>query len=400
MVDIRAADVKRRVLTDAFVKSLPAAPKGRRYTVTDTLITSMRVKVSDTGVKSFVLWRRLDPRASGASALVLGRVGVLTLAQAREKARLWLSLIAIGKDPRAEERVARLNEFGQAMQMYLTARVRGKQRKAKDVEREICAELLPRFANRPLAAITRGDIVRMINEIAERGAPFQARNAFGHVRTFYNWAVENELVAMSPCSAIRLARLLGPKPTRTRVLTHPELRSLWAATEVLGYPAGPFIRMLALTGQRRGEVAGARWREFDLANRLWTIPEERFKSGCVHVVPLSDQMLALIASLPRWAGGDCLFSNTGGRSPIGSFERIKLALDAAMGGPQTFCLHDIRRTTRSELSALRIQDHVAEMVIGHARKGLQRTYDMHRYESEKSEALAAWGDRLDRLTRD
>jgi integrase len=57
-------------------------------------------------------------------------------------------------------------------------------------------------------------------------------------------------------------------------------------------------------------------------------------------------------------------------------------------------IHDLRRTLRTHLAALRIPDHVAEMVIGHGRKGLQRVYDQHRYISEMREALALWAGRL------
>ena len=73
------------------------------------------------------------------------------------------------------------------------------------------------------------------------------------------------------------------------------------------YPYGPMYQMLLLTGQRRGEVAGARWSEFDLAAKTWTVPPERFKSNSVHVVPLTDDVLALLATLPRWPNCDALF---------------------------------------------------------------------------------------------
>jgi integrase len=57
-------------------------------------------------------------------------------------------------------------------------------------------------------------------------------------------------------------------------------------------------------------------------------------------------------------------------------------------------IHDLRRTLRTHLSALRIPDHIAEMVIGHGRQGLQRVYDQHRYLDEMREALTLWSARL------
>src|SRR5215831_6046629 len=87
-----------RQLTETFVRALKPAPQGQRYAVSDALVPGLRVRVTDTGRKTFILWRRTDPRAKSASALALGTVGVLTLADARAKARSWLAQIAEGND--------------------------------------------------------------------------------------------------------------------------------------------------------------------------------------------------------------------------------------------------------------------------------------------------------------
>jgi integrase len=384
--------MQKRVLNDGYIRALKPAAPGTRYAVSDILVPGLRVRVTDRGYKSFILWRRLARGSNSASALALGQFGQLTLAAAREKARAWLTALAAGQDPRHAERVEREATFAVAMENYLRTHVTG-QRKALVVAREMRRELLPRFGNRPLTAITRRDAIRLIDEIKAR-APHQARNVFGHLRAFLAWCVEKDLLETSPCDHVRPARLIGPKLPRQRVLNDDELRQLWAATDQLGYPFGSMVRMLMLTGQRKNEVAGARWREFDLANRLWTIPPERFKSDATHIVPLSDAVMALLASLPRFDDGDFLFSVSAGRSPINSFSKAKEKLDVAMGDVASFVIHDLRRTVRTRLSALGIQDHVAELVIGHARKGLARVYDQHRYLDEMRAALAAWAQRL------
>jgi integrase len=158
-----------------------------------------------------------------------------------------------------------------------------------------------------------------------------------------------------------------------------------------------------LTGQRKSEVSGARWTEFNLAARVWTVPPERFKSNATHVVPLTNEVTGLLQSLPRY--GDFLFPSARGvTAPIRNFAKPKERLDALMledlraADPkaklQPFVIHDLRRTVRTRLSALRIPDVVAEMVIGHGRKGLQRIYDQHTFADEMREALTAWNERL------
>jgi integrase len=161
--------------------------------------------------------------------------------------------------------------------------------------------------------------------------------------------------------------------------------------------------MLLLTGQRRAEVARASWSEFNFDAELWTVPPERFKSDSTHLVPLTADVLGLLCALPRFKSGDYLFT-VGRGTPANNFSKIKHALDRLMieelrkTDPNAklppFVLHDLRRTMRTRLSSLRVPDTVAEMVIGHGRKGLQRVYDQHKFIDEMREALEAWNARV------
>jgi integrase len=150
-----------------------------------------------------------------------------------------------------------------------------------------------------------------------------------------------------------------------------------------------------LTGVRLNELLGARWREFDREAKTWTIPAERFKSNSQHIVPLSDDALQVLATLPQFTSGDFLFTTEFGRKPIssggvgGAKYRLDRHMRDALGELVPFVSHDLRRTVRTRLSAL-VPEHVAELVIGHARKGIARVYDAHKYHDEKREALAKW----------
>jgi integrase len=131
------------------------------------------------------------------------------------------------------------------------------------------------------------------------------------------------------------------------------------------------------------------WPEIDLEKRLWVIPPSRMKSGKAHIVPLSSAALEILETLPRW-DGPFVFSSLGGCRPISGFGFIKKKLDALMPGIERWALHNIRRSVRTGLSALRIPDMISELVIGHAQKGLHRVYDQQSYFWEKRDALAAW----------
>ena len=117
------------------------------------------------------------------------------------------------------------------------------------------------------------------------------------------------------------------------------------------------------------------------------------------MVPLSEQAVAVLKSLPHFTKGDHLFSTTFGEKSVGGFGRAKPRLDTLMAEKSAstippWVIHDMRRTVRTRLASLRVPDMVAEMVIGHGRKGIQRVYDQHSYEDEMREALELWAARL------
>lgn len=135
------------------------------------------------------------------------------------------------------------------------------------------------------------------------------------------------------------------------------------------------------------------------------MPAERYKAERTLVVPLSPLARRLIDGLPHHACGDYVFSTTSGRRSISGYSKMKRRLDAALTArceaksrePFDFDLHDLRRTVRTNLSALRIAPHVAEAVLGHVVTGVQKHYDKWTYLNEKREALEAWGRKLQSL---
>jgi integrase len=185
------------------------------------------------------------------------------------------------------------------------------------------------------------------------------------------------------------------------VFSDREIALIWRATEAGVYPADPFVRLLLTLGVRRGELAGARWREFDLrkpGGETWKLPGERTKGGDPRAIPLSVMAVQMIRDLPRFAAGDFLFSASHGRRPFSAFSRLKTQLDdkiTKLGGPvEQFGLHDLRRTMRTALSALSIPPLVAELMIGHKQQGIAAVYDLHRYEAEQREGFERWCARL------
>jgi integrase len=417
--------------------------KGPR-TIYDAVQTGLGLKVTPAGKRIWIIQTRF-PGHHVQTRRTLGTYPALGLAAAREKAAQWYSLARSGTDPTVHEEQAEAaarrakaltdaTTFASVAERFIAEHLAG-QRRGEVGAREVRNYLVKAWGDRPIASIAPGDVKALIGRL-KTTTPYQARNVFGHATVLFRWAVHNDLLEVAPTASLSKRWLLagahiGP---RQRVLSDDDLRAFWRASGKIPYPYGPFYRLMLLLGVRISELSQARrselhpelrqtireaakgrgavdWQKVPAAAKVWTIPRERFKSDSEHVVPLSDDALDIIAGLPRFSGGDFMFTETEGRTAGNNLCRAKQRLDRLMlralkamarsrgEDPATvslepFVIHDLRRVVRTNLSALDIPDHVAEMALGHGRKGLQRVYDQHRYEPQIREALEKWAARL------
>jgi integrase len=413
-------NMAKRNLTDRTLKALKPAAAGKLYDVMDSVVPGFGVRISDTGRRTFVLVTRY-PGSRNPARRAIGAYGAITLADARQKAQGWLKLIEAGKDPAREIQRQRENSFAAVAEQFIAYIYRQKLRTAPVMERNLRGTFVDeaKWGSRPITEISADDIKRVIRKAVDRGSTYQAFHDFSLIRRLFNWAIgtDDYGLEINPCRRLNSADLIGQNQARDRVLSDDELRALWRSTDRLGYPYGPLYRLLALTGLRLGEACGACWPEFDLGRREWTIPAERMKKvkggAKPFMVPLTDAMLEVLSALPRFDSGDSLFSHCFGKAPLrpNLFSDPKERLDKIMleelraialergKDPDRVTLtdfvnHDIRRTVRTHLSALRIGEEVREAVLAHVRPGIKGVYDKHQYLDEKREALTLWNARL------
>jgi hypothetical protein len=421
MAKINLTDRKVDSLRPVFPKGHDRAGqplgKGERYEVLDSVVPGLGVRVTDRGGRTWMLKTRF-PGSHHPTRRALGEYPSMSLEEAREKAGEWRKLIKRGIDPADAEEQARranlqkrANTFGAVAEDFIREKL-ATERKGAEVERDIRREFMPAWGDRPIADVSAHDVRELVKSVAAR-APYQAHNLLGHTRRLFGWAIDQHVYGIdaSPCDRLKPKAIIGEKKARTRVLSDDEIRAFWRNALWLPYPYGPLLRTLLLTGQRHNEIAHASRPEIGPAGDLLAIGAERFKSDADHIVPLVDDVRAIVATLPKFKSGDHLFSTTFGKKPTVVSDKVKKQLDARMlrtlramarkrgDNParvelKPWIIHDLRRTVRTHLAALRVQDHVAEMVVGHGRKGLQRVYDQHRYIEEIREALTLWAGRL------
>jgi integrase len=208
------------------------------------------------------------------------------------------------------------------------------------------------------------------------------------VSSMFSWAMQMGLVEHNP--VIAAYKPETPR-SRERVLSNAELVALWCGLGDDDY--GKVVKLLTLTGARRGEIGGMRWSEIDFDKGTWTLPRERSKNGKAHTLPLTSLMLSIIESVPRRDRFDILF---GFRRGFTGWSIGKRALDERIGLPH-WTHHDIRRSVATGLANLGVQPHVVEEILNHQsghKKGPAGVYNRSVYANEVRAALLMWSGHI------
>jgi integrase len=403
-----------------------------RYDIWDTEVSNFGVRVTDTGKISFNVMRRIGSKGSPVRRVVAEHrcgaeyaEGLLT--QAREDARRVVRDMASGIDPKAkaerERESARTaaaersaNSFESVAEDFIRRHVlatdkgRPKLKSGTEVAATIRREIIPKWQGRPISEIARRDVVKLLEDVVDDGRASVAHHLLAYLSKLFNWAIARDVYGLqaSPITRGMGKDIVGTKKPRQHVLSNAQIVEVWQASTALPSPFGEFVRMLLVTGQRLREVANAKWSEFDLDGRLWTIPATRMKGDAAHEVPLSPLAVEIVESLAKpehRRPGAYVCSTTGGKAPISGFSKAKVTLDRIIHETRVkadpdveaiapFVFHDLRRTMRTALSGLPVPDLVAELVIAHAKPGLHKVYDQHAYRDEKRRALDLWADKL------
>jgi integrase len=432
------------------VDSLACPPGRRDMMVMDEDLTGFALRVTKDGTKTFIFQYRLGP---AVKRLRLGRYGDITPAQARKLAEIARGAVAAGRDPAGERRAtieadmaARGARKRQAVVDALTledliaqwvkkrlADARPSYRlDAPQQLRRIFKQMLPlpahtvdaRMLRKALEAVVRpvkrkapavasqppSVLAKRQTKAAEPPLPVQmmgqtmARRARVYGHACYAWGMKRGLVAANPFAEVIPE---GREVSRDRVLNDAELGEVWRASGALGWPWGPYFRILLLTLQREVETAQMRWDELAPDRGTWQLPGGRTKNRKPHLVHLAEPARAILAAVPRLQGSPLVFTTTG-LTAVSGFSHAKVRLDvkiqeararrAAEAGTEPAALvpwriHDFRRTGVTALAGLGTRWEVADRLLNHmtgAISGVAAIYQRHEFLEERRQAMDQW----------
>lgn len=391
----------------------------------------LRVSCGYGGTKTFY-YRYKSPLTGKLAQIKIGNFPTTSLAQARLRLHDFKKARSKGVCPASEAKMEKrysksgnestLKKFTLAdlIELYLTEYIEDKvaaegkivpgarkPKGQKEVRRTLYADAVRILGTMEAESVSRKHVFDLIQSIVARGAKVQAGNVLRELRSAYEVAIglgklpdDFPNPALLAKSSLAKARVKLTAQKGKRVLSDNELQRLlrWLPGSAFTPTQKNVLRFALWTGCRTGEICNASWNDIDLQSGTLHISET--KSDVERYVFLSQQAVVFLKAL-KLQTGDYPFPSQKTGKPIKqkqlSEQAWHLRKTNRMINLPSWTAHDLRRSVRTGLARLGCPSEVAEAVLGHSKKGIEGTYDLHTYDRECKVWLQKWSDHLDSL---
>jgi integrase len=324
----------------------------------------------------------------------VGHYPAMSLADARKEAKKLLA-----EEPKKNSQMT----FATACDFYKEAIKAKKPRTQRDYNRMLDKYLLPKLGKKKLSDVEYEDVTAITANLA----PSEQSHCLAVARTFLRWCVQppRRYIPHSPLEGVKVTA----GKARKRILKPDELKKVWDAATVVGYPYGTVVHLLILTGQRKTEIANLRRTWIDQKNRTITLPEWVCKNSREHTFPYGDMVAAELETVPRLNSTDLLFpSAVSDERPISGWSKYKKRLG---DGVSAWRLHDLRRTFGTTLAEMEVLPHIVERLLNHSMgaignqadsivSAVAEVYNLAKYMPKMRDAIEnKWEPFLQNLTR-
>jgi integrase len=379
-------------LTATEIRKLILAPSTADAIVFDDDLPGFGVRLRAGGSRTFVYQYKVG---SKQRRITLGPVTALDLGKARDTAKDLYAKVRLGGDPAGEKAHARLKAsetFEATAAQYLQHQQgRVRPRSYDQVQRHLNLYAKP-LHRLQLEKITKRDIAACVASVRTNSGLVTGNRVRATLSAFFTWAMGEGLAETNPVVGTNRSE----EKSRERVLDPAELRLIWNA--VRNDDFGAILKLLMLTGQRAGEIAGLRWSE--IRGDTIALPGERTKNRRPHTIPLSQAAHSIIAKRQRHEDRDLIFGHATGQYNGWNYSMVALNKRIAEVTRRTlphWTPHDLRRSFATHAAGIGIQPHIIEACLNHVsghKSGVAGIYNKAAYEPEKRTALERWAEHL------
>jgi integrase len=392
----------RKSFTERNVLQL-SPKKGKQYMIWDEGTNAARglaVLVSPTGTKSYrcVYYFPGSPKPHYKH---LGRVGEMTLEQARQLTRKARGDARQGLDPRADD-PSKADSFESAVERYIEDRQKARKgNKSADETKAVmlnnCKDWLPRS----VATIRGAEVDHLLLSIRKgsegsetkkptKPRPYLANRLYSHLKDFFSWAARPNIgfIKVSPMVGVELPfDKAAPRNLSwfKNDAADAAIKALWQVASEVGGNEGRYIKTMLLLGKRKTALASMKWDEID-ATWFWNAPPSNSNKK-LFAVPLSS--LAQRVLHPHQQSG-LVFGHI-------DLDRLQRTIRDKTN-LKDFIWHGIRHLCETKTADLGIPPHIRDLLFDHvSERGSGRGYDHAEYRAAMREATEAWAAYVGRL---
>lgn len=364
-------------INERFLKNLPT-PSSKDKIYTDSDLRGFYVRVTNKRSISFWLIYQKNGKRTKEK---IGDYPVLNCVSARSIALNLKANLSRGVPQEKKES----KTFVELAREFVEIKSKTWRPKVKDlyIKTYFKKYILPAFGEMQLSEISRRDIEKFHSSHSTH--PINANRLLELIRSTFNQAVAWDLIVKNPAIGIKPF----PEHPRERYLNEEEIGKVIAALDASPYQLqAKAIKLIMLTGSRRGEVLGARWQDFDLENGVWVKPHYLTKQKKSSTIPLSQQAIDLIKSLER--KGEFLFLNEKTKKPLGETRKLWASIQK-QAGLENVRIHDLRHTFASVLVNQGVPLETIGKLIGHSNIATTQRYSHLAKETLKNATELASG---------
>jgi len=361
------------------LNNLPNAEPGKRPVYHDDKVDSLSLRVTEKGIKSFVIRKRINGKLVMNT---LGRYPAMTIEQARDSARKTLNSFSVGINPNDEKRDRNLKSvtLNQTMDNYISSRNKNLKQKTIDDYRILFDGFLSEWGNKELTSITRDMVETKHTKIGKKSI-YRANGSMRLLRALFNYAIgayENSkgepIIVHNPVQRISHNKAWYREKTRSNIIQPNDLKDWFEAINNLpnhkinsirnniSSTVTDYLTFILFTGLRQSEAAGLLWDDVDFNNNIFTVRDT--KNHTDHTLPLTDSMSSLLENRLAKSNSIFVFSgNNPDKAIVNPYKQIKKVREDS---GVHFTMHDLRRTFATIADSLDIQHHIIKRLMNHS----------------------------------